>query len=478
MKQLLIFITLVLSFSISSLASTKREPAKWEGALLVQGFELKLIFKLDQDTCLLDVPMQGLKDYVSSECMIEGDSLRISFSGMLHAQFIGEYQGDTLIEGNWLQSGQSFPLKLRKKIELKRPQNPRGPLTYKQEAVSYFNFDKSIQLAGTLTIPKKAGKHPVAILITGSGQQDRDESIMGHKPFLVIADYLTRQGIAVLRVDDRGAGASTGRETLKNATSYDFAMDVVAGIKYLQSRSDVDLQNIGLIGHSEGGLIASIIGSKRNDLAFIVSLAGVGVSGDRIISSQIKKSLIRSLPTVTVDSIISFEKRALNIIMHQEDDKRAELSISQALVGPWLQGQNAEVKDYFGMKTVDGFETIDTKSTLARYKMMMIPWFRYFIAYKPSEYLPKVKAPFLVLNGEKDTQVLADLNLSGFKRIFNASGKTNYKIKSYPNLNHFFQHCHTGYLDEVEAIEETISEEVLNDMSVWIKEQISSLGTN
>ncbi|MGZ2369259.1 alpha/beta hydrolase family protein [Ancylomarina sp. YFZ004] len=472
MKQFILLFTLILCLSNASEAANKLEGTKWEGALLVQGFELKLVLKFNQDVCLLDVPVQGVVDYLSSECEISGDSIRVAYSGMLQAQFVGVKQADTLIVGHWLQSGKSFPLTLRRKVEHKRPQTPKLPLPYKQEEVSYFNHDKSIHIGGTLSLPKTGGNHPVAILITGSGQQDRDESIMGHQPFLVIADYLTRQGIAVLRVDDRGVGATTGLESLKTATSYDFALDVVAGIKYLQSRADINPQQIGLIGHSEGGLIASIIGSKRDDLAFIVSLAGVGVSGNRLMSSQIKKALVRTLPTKAVDTIVSFDKRAMNIIIHQENDRLAEVSISQALIGPWLEGQDAPVKEYFGLKTVDGFQSLDTKPVLARYKKMMIPWFRYFIRYQPSEFLPKVKAPFLVLNGEKDTQVLADLNTSGFKRIFNTCGKTNYKIKTYPDLNHFFQHCETGYIDEVESIEETISEEVLNDISTWIKDQV------
>ncbi|WP_372642806.1 alpha/beta hydrolase family protein [Ancylomarina sp.] len=474
MKQFILLFTLILCLSSAGQAANKQENTKWEGALLVQGFELKLVFKFNQDTCFLDVPVQGVVDYPSSECKITGDSIRVAYSGILQAQFVGVKQADTLLVGHWIQSGKSFPLTLRRKIENIRPQTPKLPLPYKQEEVSYFNHDKSIRIGGTLSLPKNGNNHSVAILITGSGQQDRDESIMGHKPFLVIADYLTRQGIAVLRVDDRGVGATTGKETLKKATSYDFALDVVAGIKYLQSRADIDQQQIGLIGHSEGGLIASIIGSKRDDLAFIVSLAGLGVSGNRLMSSQIKKALVRTLPTKSVDSIVSFEKRAMNIIIHQEDDRLAEVSISQALIGPWLEGQDASVKEYFGMKTVDGFQTLDTKSALARYKMMMIPWFRYFIAYQPNKFLPKVKAPFLVLNGDKDTQVLSELNTVGFKRIFKASGKTNYEIIRYPDLNHFFQHCETGYIDEVESIEETISEEVLNDISTWIKKQVGN----
>jgi len=473
MKKSIALLIAVLCLSGFSQVLGQKKLNKWEGALLVQGFELNLIFKFNEETCLIDVPAQGVVDYPASEFKIVNDSVYMSFTGLFQAQFVGENQSDTLIAGNWLQSGQSMPLVLRRKEEYNRPQSPKSPLPYKTEDVSYFNQDTSIRFAGTLTRPKNEGKHPVAILITGSGQQDRDESIMGHKPFLVIADYLTRQGIAVLRVDDRGIGGSTGRETLKNATSYDFAMDIVAGIDYLKSRADIDQQSIGLIGHSEGGLIASILGAQRKDLAFIVSLAGVGVSGKRLMSSQIKKSLIRTLPTISVDSIIRFEKRAMSIILHQNDNRRAEVSIGQALVGLWLQGQDQAVKEYFAMKKVDGFDVCELKTVMVRYKKMMIPWFRYFLAYQPSEFLSKVEAPFLALNGEKDTQVLADLNLGGIKRIFNTCGKTNYKTKSYPNLNHFFQNCETGYIDEVESIEETISEEVLKDMGLWINKQLT-----
>ena len=471
MKQISLLITFVFIILNASYAVNALDSTKWEGALLVKGMELKLIFEFDEGKCSLDVPAQGLVDYAATEYKLDGSDMEITFSG-IKAQFIGTNESDTLIVGKWVQSGLSFPLKLRRKEKYNRPQNPQVPLAYKVEEVSYYNHDKSIHIGGTLTVPEHGKKHPVAILITGSGQQDRDESLFGHKPFLVIADYLTRHGIAVLRVDDRGIGSTTGVESLKTATSFDFAMDVVSGIKYLKTRADIDKNEIGLIGHSEGGLIASIIGSKRKDLAFIISMAGVGISGNRLISSQIKKSLERTLPLVSVDSIISFDKRAMDIIMNQKNNRLAEVSISQALVGPWGNQQDAAVREYFGMKIVDGFHTINTEPILARYKKMMIPWFRYFIAYKPVDFLPKIKTPMLILNGDNDTQVLSELNTLGFERIFKSCGKTNYKIIRYPGLNHFFQHCNTGFMDEVEAIEETISEEVLNDMSVWIEEQV------
>ncbi len=475
MKNTILLFLLFGFFSCLSQEQKKDDDyTTWEGSIDVDNFHLKLIFKLTEDKCLLEVPAQAVVDYPSLECILCEDSIRIKFAGMIQAKFIGVNQADTLIVGNWIQSGRIFPMNLKRKKEYKRPQNPQTPLPYKAEDISYFNKDKSIKFGGTLTIPTEGTKHPVAILISGSGQQDRDETVFGHKPFLVIADYLTRHGIAVLRVDDRGVGETTGKESLNKATSYDFALDVIAGIEYLKKRTEIMPMKIGLIGHSEGGLIASIIGSTRNDLAFIVSMAGTGVSGKKIILSQIKKSLRRTLSPATVDSIITFETKAIEIILHEKNDKLAEISIFRELMGGWVNKQDTLVRKYFGMKLKDGYQSYNTKELSKRYKHIMSPWYRYLLAYNPEEYLPKVSAPFLAINGEKDTQVLADLNLNGFQHTFEKHDKHNYKIISYPNLNHFFQHCKSGFIEEVEATEETISKEVLNDITTWIKSQLEN----
>lgn len=445
----------------------------WDGRIKVHQFELKLIFKLNSEKCYLDIPAQAIQNYPASKLNHLGDSINIAFSGMFEARFEGINDKDVIV-GNWIQLGKNYPLTLRKKKEYSRPQTPKPPFPYEEEVVSYFNQARSVKFGGTLTIPKKGNKHPLAILISGSGRQDRDETIFGHKPFLVIADYLTRQGIAVLRVDDRGIGQTTGKETLGKATSYDFAMDVIAGIEYLKNRKDINHSQIGLIGHSEGGIIASIAGAKRNDVAFIVSLAGVGVTGEKLILSQIEKSLQRSFPSPSIDSIMTIEKTAIDIINQESNDRLAEVAILRNFTSLRLVNQDSIVKKFYGMKIKDGFETYDLKTTGDRFRKMMLPWYRYLLLYNPSEFLPKVKAPFLALNGEKDTQVLSDLNLNGFRSVFDKYGKRNYKTISYPGLNHFFQHCKTGYFDEMELIEETFSPEVLNDMSTWIKEQIET----
>ncbi len=478
MKELIIFITnfLLLTSSCQSSKSIEQQnkSTKWEGYLKVEKVELKLIFKFNEEKCLLEVPAQALVNYPSSDCKVKKDSLYVTFSGIIQASFNGSIQGDTLILGNWIQMGKVFPITLKKKSEYNRPQNPIPPFPYQIEDVTYFNQDKSIRFGGTLTIPGKGSKHPVAILITGSGQEDRDETIFGHKPFLVIADYLTRHGIAVLRVDDRGIGKTSGKETLLNATSLDFAKDVEAGIEYLKIRNDIDPVKIGLVGHSEGGIIASIIGAERSDIAFIISMAGVGISGKELVLSQFETGLKRGLPQSSIDSIMPFEKKAIEIIMNEQNNRTAEVTILQKLLSKWLDNQDSLTQKYFGLNYKDGIKTVNTREVSMRYNRMMQPWFRYLLSYSPNSVCSKINIPFLAINGEKDMQVLAKLNLNGFNKIFTDCNKTNYKIISYPELNHFFQHCQSGYMEEVESIEETFSEGVLNDMTNWINNQINN----
>ena len=475
MNRLVAFITVLMLFSGSCQSSNSLDQkiagTKWEGFLKVEQHELKLIFKFNEGKCFLEVPAQAVANYPSSKYITTPDSLYVAFSGMMQASFNGKIEADTLIIGHWNQSGKSFPITLRKKKEYIRTQNPRPPFPYKVENVSYFNQDKTIQFGGTLTTPEKAEKYPVAILISGSGQEDRDETLFGHKPFFVIADYLTRHGIAVLRVDDRGIGETTGKETVMKATSYDFAKDVMAGISYLKSRNDIDPMKIGLVGHSEGGIIASLVGSERDDLAFIVSMAGVGVSGKDLVLSQIETALKRSMPQTSVDRILPFEKRAIEIIMNEPNNRSAGVSILQKLTMKWLNDQDSLTRKYYGMEMKYGFQAINLQEVAMRYERMMSPWFRYFLAYSPDSVCAGISVPFLAINGEKDTQVLSGLNLNGFSKIFSDRKKSNYKTINYPGLNHFFQHCNSGYVEEVEMIEETISNDVLNDMTNWIIQQ-------
>ncbi len=470
MNKLYILFLILVICSCSSREENNKDYERWEGIILVNNYELKLIFKFNNKEAVLDVPAQAVLNYPASKLTLSEDSVCIVFSGIMDARFKGVNNG-SVIEGSWIQLGKSYPITLRRKKEYSRPQSPKPPFLYKVEQVSYRSRDKKIRFGGTLTIPESKTNYPVAILISGSGQQDRDATIFGHKPFHVIADYLTRHGIAVLRFDDRGIGETSGKATLVNATSSDFALDVIAGIEYLKNRKDIDNSRIGLIGHSEGGLIATLVGAMRNDMAFIVSLAGVGIPGEELVLSQIEKSLQQFVSSPSIDSIMAIEQEAINVINQESNNRLAEVTILQKIQQRVFY-QDSVVKEYFGIEIKDGFENFNLKNTGDRYKQMMQPWYRYFLLYNPEQYLCKINAPLLVLNGEKDTQVLADLNLNGFRTTLDKYGKTNYKIIRYPDLNHFFQHCETGYYDEVELIDETISGKVLDDISVWINMQV------
>ena len=259
--------------------------SQWNGILNIQGMQLRLVFHIKKDdeklTATMDSPDQGAKGIPVSDVTFENKTLKleVTSAGISYEGTMGE---NNVVKGTFKQSVYSFPLELTKeKLEKKiitKPQDPTKPYPYRMEDVIFENKNAGINLAGTLTLPQQEGIYPAVILISGSGPQNRDSELLGHRPFLVISDFLTKNGIAVLRFDDRGTGASTGN--FQSATSIDFAQDVEAGLAYLRSRKEIDSRKIGLIGHSEGGLIAPIVASRSKDVAFIVLLAGPGLPGD------------------------------------------------------------------------------------------------------------------------------------------------------------------------------------------------------
>ena len=273
--------------------NNKRLIGNWSGKLDLPGQKLEIIFKIAQDedgnlNTKMDVPLQGAKDLPVSETTIKNDSLFLNVA-MILGKFSGRIISDSTIEGNWKQSGMTFPLILKKSeqiAEIKRPQTPKEPFPYLSEDVEYMNPKSGLKLAGTLTFPENTENCPAVILISGSGAQDRDETIFEHKPFWVIADHLTRIGIAVLRVDDRGVGGSEVNS--KEATSEDFAGDVLSGVEFLKTRNEINSAEIGLIGHSEGGIIAPMVANSSDDIAFTILLAGPGLKGEQIIYKQVE----------------------------------------------------------------------------------------------------------------------------------------------------------------------------------------------
>jgi len=380
----------------------------------------------------------------------------------------GIYEGKVsedflVIEGEWKQSGQTLPLTVKrvdKAVEILRPQEPKKPYPYIEEELVYENKEAGITLAGTLTLPPGKGPFPAVLLITGSGPQDRNETIFNHCPFLVLADYLTRQGVAVLRVDDRGVGKSTG--DFSQATSEDFALDVLAGIEYLKTRKEINPKQIGLIGHSEGGLIAPMVAVKSPDVAFIVLMAGTGLTGEEILYLQ--SDLISKAMGVNEEEIAKsrqFNEKIFSVIKEEEDNEIAKERLRQ-MVMAYLAELSDEEKDWIS----------DPEEYLkAQLQNLLSPWSRFFLTYDPKPTLSKVKCPVLAINGEKDFQVPPKENLSAIEEALKAGDNKNFTIKELPDLNHLFQTAQTGLPSEYAKIEETISPNALKLIGDWILEQ-------
>ena len=407
-----ILLTVVALTGSAQVQPTTALLGSWSGKLKIGTMSLTIVLHLEQADgyvkASLDSPDQGakgisvFKEYLSDDSVaVKVESLDVTYRAKLK---------DGKLDGKFTQRGFTFPLVMTKGVpEVKRPQMPQPPFPYETEEVTFKNEIDGATLAGTLTwpvdyIPKSKKKPMVVLFVSGSGQQNRDEELFEHKPFLVIADYLARHGIATLRYDDRATGQSVGGD-VKNATSEDFARDAAAGIRFLRSKRA--FSKVGILGHSEGGLIAFMLGAqKKTD--FIVSLAGPGVQGDTLLTTQGNRIMLLSgqLPTMTVKKY------------------RQQEAVQQT------------------------------------------PWIRWFIDYNPSDNIRKTYCPVFALNGDRDCQVISSQNLTAIERLLPKS--TQNQIKEYSGLNHLFQHCTTGLPTEYGEIEETISPEVLKDIAKWI----------
>lgn len=465
MKKLTLLFILFLLVPVCTLYSqnnTQSVAGSWIGSLKAGAISLRIIFNLtpagkDSLTVTMDSPDQGVKNLKIGPATVTDGNLRI-LALMMMGEYNGTVKNDTLITGTWKQAGQSFPLdlvKLREKFTLNRPQEPKPPLPYTQEEVIFHNEEADIDLAGTLTMPEGTGPFKAAVLITGSGAQNRDEELLGHKPFLVLADRLTRNGIAVLRYDDRGVGKSKG--TSMNATSADFATDVAAAIDFLRKNPKIISGEIGLIGHSEGGIIAPLVASKKK-VAFIVSLAGTGVPGDEIIFRQSADiSRLSGLSETAIEDAVAINKKLFPILKEEKDNARA----SEKMTGEYRkileQGNTSEEEKE---KAIQQLKASLNPGSLT--------WLRYFISTDPAQFWKKVKCPVLALNGDKDLQVAADVNLPAIEKALKAGGNKNVKTMKLPGLNHLFQHSETGLPSEYGNIEETFSEETLRIIYDWI----------
>ncbi len=461
-------LTIIILINLLAITSARSQDISghWNGTTKRGDKEITFVFNIKQENATysttMDVPtfrIAGIKPsattFTNGKLIIDGSNVGMNYTGVFNTEA-------QQFEGIYKEGGIEMVLNLKKgtiKIEdSKRPQEPVKPYPYYEEEVIFKNNEANITLAGTLTLPNKNGKFPVVILISGSGPQDRDESFMGHKPFLVLSDYLTRQGIGVLRFDDRGVGESTGN--FGKATTEDFSKDVLSAIAYLKTRNDVDIKNIGLIGHSEGGIIAPLAANNSKDVAFMVLLASTGISGTEL--SVMQSKTLREFP---VKDEVAYEKntrKAIAIVISNKSKTEIKIELTthyNEFLRPILTSLNVPEKN------INAFIENQLKTSLQ-------PWSRYFLQYNPADEIEKLQIPVLSLNGSKDTQVNAKINQEAIRQALIKGQNKNYKIVELENLNHFFQECETGKMDEYRKIEQTFSPIALNEIKNWVIEHL------
>jgi len=448
----------LLLFAWSSLNICAQIAGDWHGVLDVKGTKLTIVFHFNSENGVykgtMDSPDQSANGIPLTSIAFKDSTVNIQIASAM-AEYEGKWDGK-LIKGNFKQIGMSFPLNLEGgALKRNRPQEPSAPYPYEVEEVTFQNKKDSISLAGTLTLPKGKGQFPSMIMITGSGPENRDEEIYDHKPFWIIADYLTRKGIAVLRYDDRGFGKSGG--AFKGATTSDFAVDVEAAVSYLKSRKDINKNKIGLIGHSEGGIIASMVASANKKIAFIVLLAGPGVTGEKIMVQQVADLCADSAAREKVKPILNIYTQSADILrQYPGESARQQLqklyNDNQTGICNNLNLTKEQVNMYVNSMT----------------EQFMSPWFRNFLFLDPADYLVKVHCPVLALNGALDKQVRAEENLNGIKKALQKGGNKSVETIAIPGMNHLFQECKTGQLTEYAAIEQTFSPKALELIGEFI----------
>ena len=420
-------------FAMMAFAANAQE-GTWNGELNVMGNKVPLVFNFSTNGCTIDSPSQGVNG-IQAEKTVKDDGTISVKVGMIGATFEGKMT-DGEIKGTYVQNGFPLPLTLKPgKLVVKRPQTPVPPFPYKEESVSFTNAQYTFN--GTLTLPENYSKNtPVVLMVTGSGQQNRDEELFIHKPFAVIADALARQGIASLRYDDRGWGDKS--VNFADFTTDDFRQDAAAAIPLLRKR----FNKVGILGHSEGGTIAMMLAAEGK-ADFIVSLAGMAISGKETLIMQNRQAMSAiGLPKETVDSYCNSISKALDEIASGK--KANEINIDDVPVA-------------LKPVTIKALQQADT------------PYIRHFLTVDVGKLLPEIKCPVLALNGTKDTQVDCDANTT---RIEKGLADCKHSIKKIDGVNHLFQHCNTGIVTEYQQIEETISPEVLQEVAKWIKTNI------
>jgi pimeloyl-ACP methyl ester carboxylesterase len=430
----------------------------WAGALEVPGGAgtLRIVFHLAEGDAgsldaTMDSPDQGAFGIAASPVTVADGSIRIEVS-MVKGHYEGTIaEGGQQIDGTWHQGGVSMPLVLEPSAEAgpSRPQEPEEPYPYEETDVSFESAADGVTLAGTLTIPPGNGPYPAVVLVSGSGPQDRDETVFGHKPFLVLADYLTRKGIAVLRYDDRGVGESTG--DFGTAVTPDFADDAEGAVRYLATQPTIDREKIGIIGHSEGAIVAPIVANRSDDVAFVILLAGTGVNGEELLVMQlIAINRAMGVSEEVTQQRSALQRELLGLLSGAPDDSTTAEQAREILAGAGVTGQTAD----------------------AQIAGLLNPWMSYFLLYDPIPELGELQVPVLAMWGEKDMQVPPEGNREPVEQALAESGNPDVTVSVLPGLNHLFQTSDTGAPTEYATIEETMSPASMEMIAEWIEARV------
>ena len=467
-------IYLLIAASCAGLLSLNAQDISgtWNGLLDIGGTKLRLVMHISQAdgsyTTLLDSPDQGATGIPTDKTTFVDGELRVEAAG-LGMVYTGQLKEAGTIEGTFSQGGYELPLVLgREEIEEPvaeaRPQDPTD-FPYQQEEVRIDNPDaEGVTLAGTLTLPEGDAPKAIVVLVSGSGPQNRNEEVgpFNHRPFLVLSDYLTRQGIGVLRYDDRGVAESTGDHA--TATSADFASDANAAIDYLAGREDLAGVQLGIAGHSEGGMIAPMVASQNEQVDFIALLAGPGTPIDELMLEQSRKiSQASGVPEEVAELNRRFLAEAYTFLKTNKEEPTEEIRDGVVqILRDGIEEFPAEMKNDIG--DLDLFARDEAEALLS-------PWFRYFISFEPAHFLEQVKCPVLAINGSLDLQVPAGDNLQAIENALEAGGNTSFEIVEMPGLNHLFQQATTGAISEYREIEETFNPAAMEKIAGWIHAQ-------
>jgi len=447
-------------------------PQWWKGVCATPGMPLEfvVVFRAGDDGTLratIDIPAQGAKALPLSAVELSATRIRFSLAGAGAEFELTRADGAEQAQGELRQRGATIPVRMERTTEEgstavgpARPQMPKPPFPYTQREVTYENTEDHVKLAGTLTIPPGPGPHPAVVLITGSGAQDRDETIFGHKPFLVWADHLSRHGIAVLRSDDRGVGGSTG--DVADATSEAFARDALAAVALLKQQPEIDARRIGLVGHSEGGIIAPMAAAQSSDVAEIVLLAGSGLPGDELLGLQMRAILrARGGPAEDIDRQVAAQQAMLRVVRQGGSDEELQTALRELIRIQLTQSNDGKAP-----------EEDAVNSTVAKaLPGLRSAWMRSFVRCDPREALRKVKCPVLALGGSLDLQVPPQENLPQIEAALHAGGNERVTVREMPGLNHLLQEAKTGLVLEYATIAQTISPAALDTVTDWLRAQ-------